>query len=99
MLTRQQLQQAAADSGFQVESYEKVYVLVRLLEAVRTHPFLGARMALKGGTALNLFSLRGLDPAAYPARAGHGGVSTRGRRSSTIRAGKSSDSRCRPKRS
>lgn len=57
MLTRQQLQQAAADSGFQVESYEKVYVLVRLLEAVRTHPFLGSRMALKGGTALNLFVL------------------------------------------
>jgi predicted nucleotidyltransferase component of viral defense system len=57
MLTRQQLQQAAAESGFQVESYEKVYVLVRLLEAVRTHPFLGSRMALKGGTALNLFVL------------------------------------------
>lgn len=57
MLTRQQLQQAAAESGFQVESYEKVCVLVRLLEAVRTHPFLGSRMALKGGTALNLFVL------------------------------------------
>lgn len=57
MLTRQQLQQAAAESGFQVESYEKVYVLVRLLEAIRAHPFLGQRMALKGGTALNLFVL------------------------------------------
>ena len=32
-------------------------MLVRLLEAVRTHPFLGPRMALKGGTALNLFVL------------------------------------------
>ncbi|MFH1812197.1 MAG: nucleotidyl transferase AbiEii/AbiGii toxin family protein [Pseudomonadota bacterium] len=57
MLTRQQLQRAAADSGFQLESYERVYVLVRLLEAIRTHPFLGSRMALKGGTALNLFVL------------------------------------------
>jgi predicted nucleotidyltransferase component of viral defense system len=57
MLSREQLRRAAADSGFQVESYEKVHVLVRLLEAVRTHPFLGTRMALKGGTALNLFVL------------------------------------------
>jgi len=57
MLSREQLQRAAADSGFQVESYEKVHVLVRLLEAIREHPFLGARMALKGGTALNLFVL------------------------------------------
>jgi hypothetical protein len=54
MLSREQLQRAAADGGFQIESYEKVHVLVRLLEAVRTHPFLGPRMALKGGTALNL---------------------------------------------
>jgi predicted nucleotidyltransferase component of viral defense system len=57
MLSREQLQQAAADSGFQVESYEKAHVLVRLLEAIRAHPFLGPRMALKGGTALNLFVL------------------------------------------
>jgi hypothetical protein len=57
MLSREQLQRAAADSGFQVESYEKVHVLVRLLEAMRTHSFLGPRMALKGGTALNLFVL------------------------------------------
>jgi hypothetical protein len=57
MLSRDQLQRAAAESGFQIESYEKVHVLVRLLEGVRTHPFLGTRMALKGGTALNLFVL------------------------------------------
>jgi predicted nucleotidyltransferase component of viral defense system len=57
MLSREQLQRAAADSGFQVESYEKVYMLVRLLEAIRTHPFLGSRLALKGGTAINLFVL------------------------------------------
>jgi predicted nucleotidyltransferase component of viral defense system len=57
MLSREQLQRAAASSGFQVESYEKVHVLVRLLDALRTHPFLGPRLALKGGTALNLFIL------------------------------------------
>jgi hypothetical protein len=57
MLSREQLQRAAADSGFLVESYEKAHVLVRLLGAVRTHPFLGPRMALKGGTAINLFVL------------------------------------------
>lgn len=57
MLSQQQLQQAAAASGFQLESYEKVHVLVGLLETIRSHPFLGPRMALKGGTALNLFVL------------------------------------------
>ena len=56
-ISRDQLQRAAAVSGFPAESYEKVHVLVRLLEAVRTHPFLGLRMVLKGGTALNLFLL------------------------------------------
>lgn len=34
MLSREQLQRAAAESGFLVESYEKAYELVRLLEAV-----------------------------------------------------------------
>lgn len=57
MLSPEQLQHAATQSGFRVETYEKVYVLMRLLEAVRRHPFLGTRMALKGGTALNLFVL------------------------------------------
>jgi hypothetical protein len=31
--------------------------LLALLHAIRTHPFLGPRVALKGGTALNLFLL------------------------------------------
>lgn len=57
MMSPDQLQRAAAESGFQLETYEKVHVLVRLLESVRAHPFLGSRMALKGGTALNLFVL------------------------------------------
>jgi predicted nucleotidyltransferase component of viral defense system len=34
---------------------EKVHLLLDLLQAINEHPFLGARLALKGGTALNLF--------------------------------------------
>ena len=49
------LQRAAADSGFPVDSLEKVWMLVRLLNMMRAHPFMGRRVALKGGTALNLF--------------------------------------------
>ena len=55
MLTREQLQRAAADSGFPVDSLEKVWMLVRLLNTMVAHPFVGPRVALKGGTALNLF--------------------------------------------
>ena len=55
MLTREQLQSAAADSGFPIDSLEKVWMLVRLLDMMVAHPFMGPRVALKGGTALNLF--------------------------------------------
>lgn len=55
MLTREQLQRASADSGFPVDSLEKVWMLVRLLNMMAAHPFMGPRVALKGGTALNLF--------------------------------------------
>ena len=55
MLTREQLQRAASDSGFPLDSLEKVGMLIRLLNLMAVHPFLGPRLALKGGTALNLF--------------------------------------------
>lgn len=55
MLTPPQLQRAASDTGFPMDSLEKVWMLVRLLSLIATHPFLGRRVALKGGTALNLF--------------------------------------------
>jgi len=55
MMTRQQLQRAASDTGFPIDSLEKVSMLVRLLNLMAAHPFLGPRVALKGGTALNLF--------------------------------------------
>lgn len=55
MLTREQLQRAASDTGFPIDSLEKVWMLVRLLNLMAAHPFLAPRVALKGGTALNLF--------------------------------------------
>jgi predicted nucleotidyltransferase component of viral defense system len=52
---RDALDRAAAATGFQAEALEKVYRLLELLEAMRSHPYLKERIALKGGTALNLF--------------------------------------------
>lgn len=41
MLTREQVQRAAAASGFPVDSLEKVWMLVRLLNMMVAHPFIG----------------------------------------------------------
>lgn len=57
MRSRDQLQRLASAGGFAVESYEKACLLVEVLDGIRAHPFLGHRLALKGGTALNLFVL------------------------------------------
>ena len=54
-LTANELAREAAAAGFQTEPLEKVIILLELLEAIRSHPFLRDRVALKGGTALNLF--------------------------------------------
>src|SRR6266852_2960448 len=54
-LTANELAREAAATGFQAEPLEKVILLLELLEAIRSHPFLKERVALKGGTALNLF--------------------------------------------
>lgn len=51
------LERTAAGAGFQVEPLEKVLHLLDLLAALWSHPFLKERLALKGGTALNLFLL------------------------------------------
>jgi hypothetical protein len=45
----------AAASTFPVDTLEKVLRLIRMLDLVSRHPFLGTRLALKGGTAINLF--------------------------------------------
>ncbi len=52
-----QLDRAAATTGFRAEPLEKALNLLELLEALRSHPYLGDRLVLKGGTALNLFAL------------------------------------------
>ena len=49
------LQREAAATGFSADLLEKTGRLLGLLDAIRSHPFLGPRVALKGGTALNLF--------------------------------------------
>ncbi|HEX9819721.1 MAG TPA: nucleotidyl transferase AbiEii/AbiGii toxin family protein [Methylomirabilota bacterium] len=45
----------AGGTGFRPDTLEKVLRLSRVLDQVGRHPFLGERLALKGGTALNLF--------------------------------------------
>jgi predicted nucleotidyltransferase component of viral defense system len=55
MLSRDDLLRESAATGFQPEGLEKVVRLFELLETLRSHPFLKTRIALKGGTALNLF--------------------------------------------
>lgn len=51
------LQRIAGATGFRAETLEKVLLLLDLLDAIRAHPYAGPRVALKGGTALNLFAL------------------------------------------
>lgn len=54
-LTPESLAREAAATGFGAEPLEKVFRLLALLDALHSHPFLKTRIALKGGTALNLF--------------------------------------------
>ena len=51
----ERLEAEARATGFRVEMLEKVVRLMGVLEGVRAHPFLRDMLALKGGTALNLF--------------------------------------------
>jgi len=54
-ISRERLAAEAENTGFRPEILEKVLHLLSLLEGLRSHPFLKGRLALKGGTALNLF--------------------------------------------
>lgn len=49
------LSSLAGATGFRPDTLEKVLRLGRVLDQIGRHPFLGERLALKGGTALNLF--------------------------------------------
>ncbi len=53
----EEIQETAATFGFRPDALEKVFRLLSLLEALRSNAFLRPRVALKGGTALNLFLL------------------------------------------
>lgn len=54
-LSRERLMAEAETTGFRPEVLEKVIHLLNLLTVFQRHPALGGRLALKGGTALNLF--------------------------------------------
>ncbi len=54
-LTPDAIAEQVAGTGFGAEPLEKVFRLMALLDALSSHPFLKPRIALKGGTALNLF--------------------------------------------
>ncbi len=54
-ISRESLEIEAESAGFRPEALEKVAYLVGLLAALDAHPFLRGKLALKGGTALNLF--------------------------------------------
>ena len=54
-LEEDELRKAAKETGFVPEVLEKTVLLFGLLESIRDHPDLQGRIALKGGTALNLF--------------------------------------------
>lgn len=53
--TAEVIARTANELGFRPDSLEKVLRLLSLLEALRDQSFLRSRLALKGGTALNLF--------------------------------------------
>jgi len=55
-LSRERLEAEAAESGFAPEILEKIAFLLAVLEGVNRHPLLRGHLALKGGTALNLFT-------------------------------------------
>ena len=54
-LSKEMLEAEAGITGFRPEVFEKVHHLLNLLEAINQEEFLRDRLALKGGTALNLF--------------------------------------------
>jgi hypothetical protein len=55
-VSQEKLTIEAEATGFRPEVLEKVAHLLSLLDALRSHPFLKDKLALKGGTALNLFT-------------------------------------------
>ena len=55
--TVQTLQRIAGETGYQMDTLEKVLRLLDLLDEIAEDPMLSERLVLKGGTALNVFHL------------------------------------------
>ena len=55
IISRERILAESQTTGFRPDVLEKVIHLLNLLERFNNHPFLKDRLALKGGTALNLF--------------------------------------------
>ncbi len=54
-ISREKLSALVKSTGFRADMVEKVVRLISLLNTINTHPALKDKLALKGGTALNLF--------------------------------------------
>lgn len=54
-LRQEDLQNIAKTAGFRPEMLEKIIRLIELLNEIFDNTYLKTRLALKGGTALNLF--------------------------------------------
>lgn len=54
-ISKERLEKETSDTGFRPEILEKVIHLIELLNDFQSDPYLSNRIALKGGTALNLF--------------------------------------------
>jgi predicted nucleotidyltransferase component of viral defense system len=54
-ISKEGLLRQSEETGFRPEILEKVLHLISLLNGFSAHPFLRGKLALKGGTALNLF--------------------------------------------
>lgn len=54
-ISLERLSEAAGTTGFRPEVLEKAIQLMNLLQSLLEHPFLQGKLALRGGTALNLF--------------------------------------------
>lgn len=54
---RRELRTLAAATGFRPDMIEKTVRLLALADRIAAHPYLGRRLALTGGTALNMFVL------------------------------------------
>lgn len=53
-LTKKELNKIAREQGFVRDTLEKVYRLEDILVFINSHPLMKKRLALKGGTAINL---------------------------------------------